>query len=106
MKSNYLTSGTDYAKASREIARQEIEKQKATVCPACEQNIANQVAAVMCKALAIRYGFGKQRIETIIRDAENLFELCAIDGKRFNAVQAVEWLKSIGIDLEARNDTG
>ena len=100
MKSNYLTSGTDYAKASREIARQEIEKHKKTVCVSCEQSIANQVCAVMCKALNVRYGFGKERLRQIITDTENLFELCAVDGKRFQATQAVEWLKSIGIDLE------
>lgn len=41
-----------------------------------------------------------QRLETIILGTENLFELCAIDGKLFNAVQAVEWLRDyIGIDL-------
>ncbi len=101
MKSNYLANRGDFNSASREIARQEIERQKATVCPQCEQNIANQVAAVMCKALNIRYGFGKARLQQIITDTENLFELCAIDGKRFNAVQAVEWLKNaMGIDLE------
>ena len=100
MKSNYLTSGSDYAKASREIARQEIEKHKKTVCVSCEQSIANQVAAVMCKALNVRYGFGKERLRQIITDTENLFELCAVDGKRFNAVQAVEWLRdAMGIDL-------
>jgi hypothetical protein len=100
MKSNYLSSRGDFNSASREIARQEIEKYKKTVCVSCEQNIANQVAAVMCKALSVRYGFGKQRLQQIITDTENLFELCAVDGKRFNAVQAVEWLKLIGIDLE------
>lgn len=100
MKSNYLTSGSDYAKASRAVAKAEIDKIVQERCPKCEQSIANQVAAVMCRALNVRYGFGKARLRQIITDTENLFELCAIDGKRFNAVQAVEWLKSIGIDLE------
>ena len=69
-------------------------------CPQCEQSIANQVAAVMCKALSIRYGFGKERLRQIITDTENLFELCAVDGKRFQATQAVEWLRdAMGIDL-------
>lgn len=100
MKSNYLSSRGDFNSASREIARQEIEKQKATVCPACEQMIANQVAAVMCKALNVRYGFGKERLRQIITDTENLFELCAVDGKRFNAIQCVDWLRdAMGIDL-------
>ena len=101
MKSNYLANRGDFNSASREIARQEIEKHKKTVCVSCEQSIANQVAAVMCKALNVRYGFGKERLRQIITDTENLFELCAVDGKRFNAVQAVEWLRdAMGIDLE------
>ena len=108
MKANYLSSRGDFNNASREIARQEIEKHKKTVCVSCKKSIANQVAAVMCKALNVRYGFGKERLKQIITDTENLFELCAIDGKRYNAYQAVEWLKSIGIDLERseQSDTG
>ena len=104
MKSNYLTSGSDYRKASYDVAKAEIDKITQERCPGCQQFVANQVAAVMCKALNIRYGFGKARLQQIITDAENLFELCAIDGKRFNAVQAVEWLRdAMGIDLE-RNE--
>lgn len=100
MKSRWIASGGDANAIARKVAREEIEKQMKERCPQCEQSIANQVAAVMCKALNVRYGFGKQRLETIIRDTENLFELCAIDGKRFNAVQAVEWLRdAMGIDL-------
>ena len=100
MKSNYLTSGTDYAKASRAVAKAEIDKIVQERCPGCQQSVANQVAAVMCKALNIRYGFGKERLRQIITDTENLFELCAVDGKRFNAVQAVKWLRdAMGIDL-------
>ena len=100
MKSRYIASGGDANSVARKVAREEIEKQMKERCPQCEQSIANQVAAVMCKALNVRYGFGKERLRQIITDTENLFELCAIDGKRFQATQAVEWLKSIGIDLE------
>ena len=100
MKSRYIASGGDANSVARKVAREEIEKQMKERCPQCEQSIANQVVAVMCKALNIRYGFGKQRLETIIRDTENLFELCAIDGKRFQATQAVIWLRdAMGIDL-------
>lgn len=100
MKSNYIGNKSDQRKLALEVAKEEIERQKATVCVSCEQSIANQVAAVMCKALNIRYGFGKERLRQIVTDTENLFELCAIDGKRFNAVQAVEWLRdAMGIDL-------
>ena len=101
MKSNYLTSGSDYRKASYAVAKAEIDKITQERCPVCQQSIANQVAAVMCKALNVRYGFGKERLRQIITDTENLFELCAVDGKRFQATQAVEWLRdAMGIDLE------
>ena len=100
MKSRYIASKTESEKIAIRIAREEVERQKAEICPACEKNIGDQVVAVMCKALSVRYGFGKQRLQQIITDTENLFSLCAVDGKRFNAVQAVEWLKdTMGIDL-------
>lgn len=101
MKSRYIASGGDANAIARKVAREEIEKHTKEICPSCQQNIANQVAAVMCKALNVRYGFGKERLRQIITDTENLFELCAVDGKRFQATQAVEWLRdAMGIDLE------
>ena len=100
MKSRYIASGGDANSVARKVAREEIEKQMKERCPKCEQSIANQVAAVMCKALNVRYGFGKERLRQIITDTESLFELCAIDGKRFQATQAVIWLRdAMGIDL-------
>ena len=104
MKSRYIASGGDANSVARKVAREEIEKHTKEICPSCQQNIANQVAAVMCKALNVRYGFGKERLRQIITDTETLFELCAVDGKRFQATQAVEWLRdAMGIDLE-RNE--
>lgn len=100
MKSNYIGNKSDYNKLAMQVAREEVERQKKTVCVDCEKNIGDQVLAVTLKALQVRYGFGKKRMEVIVQDVENLFSLCAVDGKRFNAVQAVEWLKdTIGIDL-------
>ena len=100
MKSRWIASGGDANAIARKVAREEIEKQMKERCPQCEQSIANQVAAVMCKALNVRYGFGKELLRQIITDTENLFELCAIDGKRFNATQCVDWLRdAMGIDL-------
>ena len=100
MKAHYIANKSEQRKLALEVAKDEIERQKAEICPACEKNIGDQVVAVMCKALSVRYGFGKQRLQQIITDTENLFSLCAVDGKRFNAVQAVEWLRdAMGIDL-------
>lgn len=106
MKSRYIASKTESEKIAIRIARGEVERQKKMICPACEQSIANQVAAVMCKALSVRYGFGKQRLQQIITDTENLFAVCAADGKRFKATQCIEWLRSIGIDLEKEQENG
>lgn len=101
MKAHYLANKSEYKKMAYEVAKEEIERQKETICPMCEQSIGNQVAAVICKVLHDNYGFGKQRLQQIITDAESLFELCAVDGKRFCATQCVDWLRdSMGIDLE------
>lgn len=100
MKAYYIGNKSDYNKIAMQVAREEVERQKADVCPACEKNIGDQVLAVTLKALQVRYGFGKKRMEVIVQDVENLFSLCAIDGKRFQATQAVEWLRdAMGIDL-------
>ena len=105
MKANYLSSRGDFNSASREIARQEIEKQKAEFCPACQQHIGNQVAAVMCKALAINHGFGKKRLKALISETEWLFELCDLDGKHWKATDCIKWLRDeMGIDLERGSD--
>lgn len=100
MKANYICNKSDQRKLALEVAKEEIERQKLTVCKNCEQNIGNQVTAMILKVLHDEYGFGKQMLKNVIECTEGLFLLCAVDGKRFNAVQAVEWLKSIGIDLE------
>lgn len=100
MKANYIGNKSDYNKLAMQVAREEVERQKAVVCPSCEQNIGNQVTAMILKVLHDEYGFGKQRLKNVIECTEGLFMLCAVDGKRFNAVQAVIWLKdTMGIDL-------
>ena len=104
MKSHYIGNKSDYNKLAMQVAREEVERQKADVCPACEKNIGDQVLAVTCKALQVRFGVGKERLQQIVQDVEILFSLCAVDGKRFNAVQAVEWLRdAMGIDLGSDN---
>lgn len=100
MKSRYIASKTESEKIAIRIAREEVERQKKLFCPACEQSVANQVAAVMLKVLHDEYGFGKQRLQNVIECTEGLFSLCAVDGKRFCATQCVDWLRdAMGIDL-------
>lgn len=87
-----------------QVAREEIDRQKAELCPKCEEGIANQVAAVMIKVLHDNFGFGKKRICELIDCTESLFELCAKDGKRYQATQCIAWLKEkMDIDLEAKD---
>lgn len=62
MKAHYIKNKSEQRKLAYDVAKEEIERQKATVCPSCEQNIGNQVLAVVCKALHDRYGFGKERL--------------------------------------------
>lgn len=101
MKSRWIASGGDANAIARKVAREEIEKQMKERCPQCEQSIANQVAAVMCKALAINHGFGKKRLKALISETEWLFELCALDGKNWKATDCIKWLRDeMGIDLE------
>lgn len=101
MKSNYISNKSESRKIAWEIAKEEIERQKANVCPDCQQSIANQVAAVMCRALALNHGFGKKRLKNLIKETEWLFELCDMDGKKYKATDCIEWLRdAMGIDLE------
>lgn len=100
MKSRYIASKTESEKVAIRIAREEIEKQKTEICPACENRIGQQVTAMICKALHDEFGFGKSRLQKVIDSTENLFSLCEMDNKQFQATQAVEWLRdAIGIDL-------
>lgn len=104
MKANYIGSKSDYNRIAMQVAREEVERQKSEICPACEQSIANQVMAMILKVLHDEYGFGKKRMLDVIDRTETLFSLCGTDSRHYNSLQAVEWLKSIGIDLE-KGDT-
>lgn len=100
MKARYIASKTESEKVAIRIAREEVERQKKLVCPDCQNRIGQQVTAMICKALHDEFGFGKSRLQKVIDSTENLFSLCEMDGERFSAVQAVEWMKdSMGIDL-------
>ena len=100
MKANYLKSKSDQRRMAYQVAKEEIEKQKQKICPACENRIGQQVTAMICKVLHDEFGFGKSRLQKVIDSTENLFSLCEVDGERFSAVQAVEWMRdAMGIDL-------
>lgn len=105
MKSNIPSRQLD-RKAMREIAKEELRKQKQEFCPVCQAQMENQTIAVLCMALHNVYGFGKARLERLLLSAQGLADY--INGKHpeesgkanYTPEIAVEWLKDIGIDLE------
>lgn len=101
MKAHYMKSKSEQRRMAYQVAKEEIEKQKTEICPACENRIGQQVTAMICKVLHDDFGFGKSRLQKVIGSTENLFSLCEMDGERFSAVQAVNWMRdAMGIDLE------
>ena len=103
MKANYIASKGDLKRASLESAKEELERQKQEVCPACEQYIGKQVTAVLLKVLHDQYGFGKRKLKNVMEYANGLFELCRKDGKKYQATQCIDWLKEeMGIDLDEK----
>lgn len=106
IKSNYIRSRSETERIAREAAREELKKQKQTVCPECETMITNQVCAVMCMTLHNVFGFGRKRLERLLYSAQGLAEYIngkhpeGLDKKEYTPQIAVEWLKEIGIDLE------
>lgn len=106
MKANYIANKSDQRRMTYQVAKEEIEKQKAEICPDCQNRIGQQVTAMICKVLHDDFGFGKSRLLKVVGGTENLFSLCEMDGKRFQATQAVEWLRdAMGIDLTKESET-
>ena len=104
MRANYIASRSDLKRASLDAAKEELNRQKQEICPACEQYIGQQVTAVLLKVLHDQYGFGKRKLKNIMEYANGLFELCRYNPDMFQATQCMVWLKDeMGIDL---NDTG
>ena len=100
MRANYIANKSDQRKLALEVAKEEIERQKLTVCKDCEQYIGQQVTAVILKVLHDQYGFGKRKLKNVMDYANGLFELCRYNPDMFQATQCMVWLKDeMGIDL-------
>ena len=77
MRSGYLKSKSEYKRSMIEVARDEIAKQKAELCPECEKRVTNQVAATFCKYLHDRYGFGRKRLIDMLTTAQDMANMNA-----------------------------
>ncbi len=101
MRANYTHNRSDMKRMAMEVAKEELERQKQTICPACEQYIGQQVTAVLLKVLHDQYGFGKRKLKNVMEHANGLFELCRYNPDMFQATQCMVWLKDeMGIDLD------
>ena len=92
MKSNWIRKGgAEQRQMFREIAKEEIAKQKKEFCPGCQERMAAQAIAVVCKALHDRYGFGKARIAELISCAEGFGQFLHDSGDKYD--DAVRWME-------------
>jgi hypothetical protein len=98
VKSNYIGNKSDQRKLALEVAKEEIERQKKDFCPKCQQRMEMQTIAVMCKALNVLYGFGKERLKKLIESSEGIGTMMHDTNSDYE--KAVEWLRdAMGIDL-------
>ena len=98
MKANYITNKSDQRKLAIEVAREEIKRQKEQFCEKCQQRMEMQTIAVMCKALNVLYGFGKERLKKLIESSEGIGTMMHDTNSDYDG--AVEWLRdAMGIDL-------
>lgn len=99
MKSNYIRNGgAESRQMLREVAKEEIRKQKAEFCPGCEEQIQTQVIALLCRVLHDRFGFGTKRLTELLKLARGL-DIITADGHKDDSIW-VDWLRdSMGIVL-------
>ena len=101
MKSNYIRDGgAESRQRLREVAKEEIRKQKKEFCPKCEEQIQTQVIALICHTLHTQYGFGRKRIMDLLISCRGTDKL-TIESRKDDQVW-VEWLRDeMGINLIA-----
>ncbi len=106
MRSNWMRAGgAEHRQQLREIAKEEIKKQKAEFCPACEEQIQAHVIALICHTLHTMYGFGKKRITDLLVAARGT-DIYTVDNGETDAIW-VDWLREeMGIVLVPPKERG
>lgn len=99
MKSNYIRDGgAESRQRLREVAKEEIRKQKKEFCPQCEEQIQTQVIALLCHTLHVRFGFGAKRLTELLQLARGT-DMFTVDSRKDDQIW-VEWLREkMGIVL-------
>ena len=99
MKSAYITSRSESDRRARQIAREEIKRQKEQFCETCQQRMEAQTISIMCKVLHDNYGFDKSKIKELIDCAEAIGLFIHDSGSNYQC--AIDWMRDeIGIDLK------
>ena len=100
MKSNYIRDGgAESRQRLREVAKEEIRKQKKEFCPKCEEQIQTQVIALLCHTLHVRFGFGAKRLTELLQLARGTDMYTVNDAHKTDEVW-VDWLRDkMGIVL-------
>ena len=99
MKSNYIRNGgAESRQMLREVAKEEIAKQKRELCPQCEEQIQTQVIALLCHTLHTQYGFGAKRLTALLQAARGT-DMVTVDNRKDDQIW-VDWLRDkMGIVL-------
>ena len=99
MNSNYIRDGgAESRQRLREVAKEEIRKQKKEFCPQCEEQIQTQVIALLCHTLHVRFGFGAKRLTELLQLARGT-DMLTVDSHKDDGIW-VEWLRDkMGIVL-------
>ena len=96
---NYIRSRSEMI----DIARDEIKRQKAEICPKCSEGIQQRVLATVFWILHRDYGHTAKWIEKLKAKVESEFDLMTdlpdIEGVAYNASTLIDELKAIGVDL-------
>lgn len=99
MKSNWIRDGgAESRQRLREVAKEEIRKQKKEFCPKCEEMIQTQVIALICHTLHVQYGFGKKRLMKLLQGARGT-DILTVGDRKDDQIW-VDWLREkMGINL-------
>jgi hypothetical protein len=100
MRSNWIRKGgAEHRQMLREVAKEEIAKQKAEFCPECEEQIQAHVIALLCHTLHTMYGFGAKRLTALLQAARGT-DIYTVHTEHKSDAVWVEWLRDeMGIVL-------
>lgn len=103
MKSNYIQNRGQSERIAKQVAREEIARQKAFMCPDCQMNTVYQTLATAFVILQRRYRFTAKTLNAIKNDIEDEFTLMETGflGRDYTANQLVQALQEIGVDFGA-----